>query len=157
MKFVSETIIDQVIESLDRSDEALEKSDQEMADSQPALLDFLTQEAFDLLTEEEQDYMLLLGLTLWESARKVNGSIPELTAQDLGNAEEANYNALEGSTGKNFRERMDVFFNDYPQEDLLAFIEDALVDEDEELVTSEGRETLFVTLKTVVDVLDTSC
>jgi hypothetical protein len=157
MKFVSETIIDQVIEALDQSDEALEKSDQEMADSQPALLDFLTQEAFDLLTEEEQDYMLLLGLTLWESARKVNGSIPELTAQDLGNAEEANYNTLEGSTGKNFRERMDVFFNDYPQEDLLAFIEDALVDEDEELVTSEGRETLFVTLKTVVDVLDTSC
>lgn len=154
MKFVSEAIIDQVIESLDQSDEALEKSDQEMADIQPAVVDFLTQEAFDLLTEEEQDYLLLLGLTLWESARKVNDSIPVISAESLGDAEEANYDILEKATGKNFHDRMDVFFQDYPQEDLLAFVEDALADEDGEIVTSEGRETLFVTLKTLIDVLD---
>lgn len=157
MKFVSETIIDQVIEALDQSDEALEKADQEMADSQPAIMDFLTQEAFDLLTEEEQDYLLLLGLTLWESSRKVNGDIPEIQAEALGDAEEANYAILEKASGKNFQDRMDIFFQEYPQEDLLAFVEDALADEDGELVTPEGRETLFVTLKTLVDVMHASC
>lgn len=157
MKFVSETTIDLVIEALDQSDEALERADQDMADSQPALVDFLTQEAFDLLTDEEQDYLLLLGLTLFEASVKTNGDLPVLTSESLGDAEEANYARLEGSTGKNFHERVDIFFKDYPQEDLLAFVEDALSDEEEELVTSEGRETLFVTLKSVIDAMHASC
>lgn len=157
MKFVTESTIDLVIEALDSSDEALERADQDMAENQPALLEFLTQESFDVLTEEEQDYLLLLGLTLWEASVKTVGDIPELTAEALGNAEEANYQRLEGSSGKNFRDRIDGFFEGYAQEDLLAFVEDALADDEESLVTAEGREMLFVTLKTVIDVIDASC
>jgi hypothetical protein len=157
MKIVPEATIDAVIEELNRSDAALEKADEEMAASQPELMAFLTQEAFDVLTEEEQDYLLLLGLTLWESARRTQGELPALSAEVIGEAEEANYALLEQAQGGNFRDRMDVFFRDFPQEDLLAFVEDALTDDEDDMVTPEGRETIFVTLKTVIDALHQSC
>lgn len=157
MKFIPEAIIDQVIEELNRSDEALEKADDLMADTQPDLVQFLTQEELDALTEEEQDYLLLLGLTIWEASRRVMGDLPVLSTEGIGQAEEANYARLENAQGKTFRERMDIFFEDYPQEDLLAFLEDALTDDEDDIVTHEGRETLFVTLKTVIDALHQAC
>ena len=54
-------------------------------------------------------------------------------------------------TAKKFRERLDVFFQDYFQEDLLAFVEDSLSEEEEEMVTKIGREPMFVALKTIID------
>lgn len=157
MKFVSENTIDAVIEDLNKSDAALEKADQAMADTQPDLMAFLTQEGFDALTDEEKDYMLMLALTIWESARRTMGELPALDTDLIGEAEEANYTLLDNASGGQFRERMDVFFKDYPQEDLLAFVEDALTDDEEDMITPEGRETLFVTLKTIIDALHQAC
>lgn len=157
MKFVPESTIDDVIESLDQSDEALEKADDLMAQTQPSLIQFLTQEEFDALTEDERDYLLLLGLTIWESARRTVGEIPEISAEAIGQAEEANYEKLEQSGGSNFHDRMDIFFADYPQEDLLAFVEDALNEDEDNMVSAEGRETLFISLKTIIDALNASC
>lgn len=157
MKFVSESTIDAVIEDLNKSDANLEKADQEMADTQPELMAFLTQEGFDALTDEEKDYMLMLALTIWEAARRTMGELPALDTDLIGEAEEANYSLLDNASGGHFRERMDVFFREYAQEDLLAFVEDALTDDEDDMITPEGRETLFVTLKTVIDALHQAC
>ena len=35
----------------------------------------------------------------------------------------------------------------------LAFVEDALSDDEEELITKEGRESIFVTMKSIIDCL----
>jgi len=48
---------------------------------------------------------------------------------------------------------LDIFFKDYPQEDLLAFAEDALTEDDDSPVTAEGREPMMVFLKTAIDVM----
>ena len=48
---------------------------------------------------------------------------------------------------------MDVFFEDYAQEDMLAFVEDNLVEDEDSTITKEGREPIFVALKSVIDVL----
>jgi len=47
---------------------------------------------------------------------------------------------------------MDIFFKNYFQEDLLAFVEDSLIEEEEGLVTKVGREPMFVALKSIIDV-----
>ena len=61
---------------------------------------------------------------------------------------------LETVKSNNSRDRMTVFFDDSDQEDLLAFVEDALVEDDEDsVVTKEGREPIFVALKTVIDII----
>ena len=48
---------------------------------------------------------------------------------------------------------MDVFFENYQQEDLLAFVEDSLIDDEDEIVTKVGREPMFVALKSIIDCL----
>jgi len=53
---------------------------------------------------------------------------------------------------------LDAFFEGYAQEDLLAYVEDSLLLSEEqgknELgVTPEGRPLLFISLKTLIDVL----
>ncbi len=80
MKFVTEETIDQVVEALGSSDEALELADDRMAETQPHLIQFLVQEELDALNEEERDYLLLLGMTVWEAARQTEGTLPEISA-----------------------------------------------------------------------------
>ncbi|MEO0876376.1 MAG: hypothetical protein AAFY48_17390, partial [Bacteroidota bacterium] len=46
------------------------------------------------------------------------------------------------------------FFKQHPaEEELLALVEDAILDDDESPVTNEGREPIFVSLKSIIDCL----
>lgn len=156
MKFVAEQYVDEAIAALNTSDEALEQAEQRFMSSQPHILAFITQEDLSVLTEEEQDYLFLLTLTAWDAVLRAGVDLPAVEEDDLGEAEETNYALLDTTSGSTFKDRMDVFFKDYPQEDLLAFIEDALMDDEDDIVTKEGRETLFVTLKSVLDAMHES-
>ena len=93
--------------------------------------------------------MLILSKTVEQAL----GKIPPLSNKALENAEEQNWERLDGVTAKRFRDRMDIFFENYSQEDLLAFVEDNLVEDEDSVVTKEGREPMFVALKSVIDVL----
>lgn len=158
MKFVSETVIDEVIEQLENfSDEQYEAAEARFAETQPVLVAYLFHdENFHLLTDDEKGYLQYLALIAWLSNEKVNGAVEPVSEEAIGEAEEKNYEILEGSTAKRFRERLTPFFDNYPQEDLLAFAEEAVLedeDDPEALVTKEGREPIFIALKTVIDVL----
>ena len=161
MKFVSEKILDAVIDHLDTlSDEKYEEQVEEFAAAQPVLVAYLfNEENFHLLTDEETGYLQYLSLIAWIAITRVNGPGEAVSEDMIGEAEEKNYEILEASKAKKFRERLDVFFENTPQEDLIAFAEEAVLeDEDnpEALVTPEGREPIFVAVKTVIDVLTTS-
>jgi hypothetical protein len=158
MKLVSDNIIDSVVDSMDGlSDDQYEKQVESFADAQPVLFAWLFSEQFDLLNEEEQGYLQYLTLIAWNAIIKANGApIPPVSEDEIGEAEEKNYEVLELNTGKTFRERLNPFFENYEQEDLLAFAEDAVLDEEndqEPLVSKEGREPIFIALKTMIDVL----
>lgn len=158
MKFVTENHIDKAIESLNHSDTQLESLELDFAAQQPAVVQFITQEGFDVLTMEEKDLLHLLGLTIWRAATEAGNDLPELTVEDLGEAEEANYQQLESVAKGDFKAKMDLFFTDYPQEDLLALVEDALCDDEEDMVvTPEGRDLILVTLKSLIDAFEDAC
>jgi hypothetical protein len=148
--FVSEAIIDSILERLETAD--FEKEIERLGKNQPAIMGYVFSEDFDLLTNDEREWMLYLMLVLWESVEKVK-NIPTLNKKAIEAAEERNWELLDAVTSPTFRDRMNVFFNDSEQEDLLAFIEDSLVEDDDSIVTKEGREPMFVALKSVVDVL----
>jgi len=79
-----------------------------------------------------------------------------VSEEQIGEAEEANYAILEASTSQKFRDRLNDFFEGSPQEDLLAFAEEAVLEDEDEadaLVSKEAREPIFVAVKTLVDVL----
>lgn len=157
MEFVSEKIIDAIIEELENlPDEEYERSMEAFAEAQPVLFAWLFSDNFDLLNEDEKGYLQYLALIAWLAIIKVNGPIEPVSEEQIGMAEEKNYEVLEHSTAKKFRDRLNPFFEQTSQEDLLAFAEDAVLEEEDDpdaLVTKEGREPIFVALKTMVDVL----
>ena len=126
------------------------------SEMQPVLFTWLFGEQFDLLTEDEQGYLQYLALIAWMANEKVNGPVEAVSEEQIGEAEERNYEILEMSQAQNFRARLDPFFQDTTQEDLLAFAEEAVMEEEnqeEPLVTAAGREHIFVALKALTDVL----
>lgn len=154
MPFVAENIIDEVIDRFETAPGAFEEALRNMEKEQPVLLAWFFSEHFDLFTREEREYLEYLALVVWRSIRDVCGPHPAVNEEQISETEDGNWERLEAVKSHKFRERVGIFFENYPQEDLLAFIEDALLDDDEDaIVTKEGREALFVTLKSVVDLL----
>jgi len=155
--FISETIIEQVAENLSNSAANYTAAIQELEIVQPLLLAYLLSENFKLLTEEERSYQLYLSLVIWKSVQQVEPKAADLTEELLDTLEESNWETLNNSTARRFRERLDRFFDNTTQEDLLAFVEDALTDDEEDadnkLITKEGKELVFIGLKTVIDCL----
>ena len=152
--FVSENMIDAVILELEEAD--FEQEVAILGEKQPVLLGYVLSEDFELLTNEEREWLLYLVLVVWKATEKVHGKIGPLSKNALETAEEANWERLESVTAKRFRDRMTPFFDNYDQEDLLAFVEDSLTEDEEDteaVVTKEGREPMFVALKSVIDVL----
>ena len=157
MEFVSEKIIDTVIDELESfNDDQYEAEMEAFSEAQSVLFAWLFSEHFELLTEDEKGYLQYLSLIAWRSIVRVNGEVEAVSEEQIGEAEEANYAILEASTSQKFRERLNDFFEGSPQEDLLAFAEEAVLEDEgdpDSLVSKEGREPIFVAVKTLVDVL----
>jgi hypothetical protein len=157
-KFVSETVIDAVIDYLDTLDEQkYEQQLEDFAERQPVIVAYLfDEENFHLLTEDERGFTQYLCLIAWMAIEREHGQLDPISEELIGEAEEKNYEVLDTSTAKAFRERLNPFFDQYPQEDLLAFIEEAVLEDEDDpdaIVTKEGREAVFVAAKSVLDAL----
>lgn len=148
---VTETTIEEVLESFVNDREEYEESLSDLMDQQPPLLAFLDQESNDVLTEEEKDVLWYIILIIITSVRRSGVSVGELSDIALGNFEESNWEILQQQPKGTFREKITPFFEEYEQEDLLAFVEDTLELEDDSPVTAVGRDVIFVSAKTVID------
>lgn len=165
--FISEQIIDGITEALDNEensyDEAIEALDNEgnsydkaigaLQAKQPILFSYLLSESFKLLTVEESEYLLYLALVIWKAVDAETKEMPILDSEKIEEAEERNWALFNETTARGFNDKLNVFFDKYPQEDLLAFVEDALVDDEDSFVTKEGKELLFIGLRTTIDAL----
>ncbi|MBL7793695.1 MAG: hypothetical protein JNK77_15310 [Saprospiraceae bacterium] len=154
MILVTETVLDAAAEALGESAEAFNDAVVELEEQQPEVLGYFFAEHFEAFTQEEREYAFYLLLVIWKAITMVVPELPTVDAEALEEAEERNWTLLQDVQTHNWHDRLDVFFQDSPQEDLLAFIEDGLtIDEEEEepVVTKEGREALFVALKSVID------
>ncbi len=154
MKFVDENIIDTVASDLDINQYNPEE-EKVFLEHQPAIAAYLISNGFSLLTKAEQDYLAFLALIIYKSVMVANPDVAVVSEKQLGDTEEENWSILNASTERRFHKRIDPFFEDYDQEDLLAFVEDALGDDEEGIVTREGKELLFIALKTLIDCLTT--
>jgi hypothetical protein len=160
MKIINDTAIDAVIESLDTFEEIFDRHVDDFVKKQPVIASFLESENTGILSDEERDFLEYLALVIYKCVEKVHPNLPAVTEEQIGEAEEKNWDIMENSKGKSFSDKIDPFFENYKQEDLLAFVEDSLVydpDDEEanlEFLTDEGREPMFITLKTIIDAFD---
>jgi hypothetical protein len=153
---IPEAVIEAQIEQLSSDPELYEQQVQALGNEQALVLSYLLSETFDILTASEKAYLLYLALVIWTSVKSHTGTVPDISQEALGSAEEINWATYQNSGGRRFRDRLDVFFEGYPEEDLLAFVEDALEIDDENPepdleLTKEGREPIFIGLKSIID------
>ena len=156
---ITEEIIDQTLEKFEDQTIDTEKAAIEFAQRQPGLFSLLTDENDGILSEDEQFFLLYLGVVIFNIVDKAMPGLPTVSVEEIAAVEEANWGIMDLTAGQPFHERLDPFFENYEEEDLLAFVEDALSseveNEDGDLVslTPEGVEPMFVMLKTTIDVL----
>jgi hypothetical protein len=154
MIFIDEKTIDLAIDAISDSDERYDAALESIESQQAELMAYIFGEDEATFSDEEKDFLLYLLLIIWETIRLKVNPIAPVTSTALAEAEEATWESMEANVGKKFRERLDEFFEETKQEDLLAFIEDALLDDEESPVSKEGREPMFVMLKAVIDTID---
>ena len=152
---VSEATIEKVLARFEEDAALFEEAAREFGDQQPELLQYLLNVPEGVLTPEEGEYLLYLAIIIWQSVSEAYGQGQLHSGKAIEATEEKNWELWEAGSG-NFNRRLDAFFENTPQEDLLAFVEDALTldEEDEESnppVTKEGAEPMFIALKTLID------
>lgn len=149
---IQETLIEEVLENLENADfsEEMDKFKSHF----PVIYTYLLNDQLESLTEEEFQLLFFDALVIVRCFEK-QGKVPDqLNPEQLEEIESANWNLLQNSKPVNFTEKLDVFFQNSRQEDLLAFIEDSLVEDEDQTVSSAAREIIFIFLKSIVDLLD---
>lgn len=151
-------IAQQAIEAeFDRLEEAnFEAVFTAFSQEQPYLAAYLDSDDIEAFTPGEQSLLYMSAMIIYQVIKDAYGAPKAVTGEEIANAEESILETLQAQESSIFRHRMDVFFEGTPEEDLLAFLEDMLTpeeDEEDELVTREGREPLFVILKSCMDTL----
>ena len=151
MKFISEAIIDQVIDQLAETPDIYIQEIEILQAKYPVIIAYLFSESFRMLSQEEREFMLYLAMVILKSIEREQGQLPAITEASLEGAEDQNWEQFQNAGGSTFRDKLNVFFENTPQEDLLAFLEDSLEEDEEQPITKEGKELIFVSLKSIID------
>ena len=153
MKFVSEAIIDTIITQLEDDPEGYDQAVEALRLKQPVIMAYLFSESFRMLSQEEREFMLYLVIVVWKAMNEVEQELPKINEAHIEITEDKNWEIFHEAKGRTFRDKLDALFENYAQEDLLAFVEDSLEEDVEQPLSPEGREVIFVSLKTIVDCL----
>ena len=149
---IQESTIERILDRLETGMDDYEQEISDFAEAQPHLVAYLANEENEAFTEPELELLLFGALVIYQSITDERTEPAMATPERIEKAEEANYNVANAIKGS-LRAKLDPFFEDTNEEELLAFAEDLVSDDEGEGITKEAREPLFLTLKTVVDVL----
>ena len=151
MKFIPETTIDQTLNSFE--DEITYNAVlEDVLLNQKDLIAFIDEENQSLLTKKELSLLLYLALVIYKSVQN-HHEINTIPGEDLEENEETNWEAFHDNNLKSFGKILDKLFENYPQEDLLALVEDSIQEDENEDTTQVGREIIFVAAKSIIDTL----
>lgn len=152
---IEEKTIDSAVDYLESREEEFELLVEDFGQAQPALLAYILSESTEVLTNYEKEYLLFLALTVWKSfdIAGLGAIIPEVEAAQIEEKEDIFWGWIGDSKEKDFNKKIDRFFEETEEEELYAFIEDALEMEENEWLTPQGREAIFVFMATLIEVL----
>ena len=128
---------------------------------QPAILAYLMAAEDEDLNQDERELLLFLGLTVWEIMSRGGLPPPQVTTEMLVDAEHRNIawiEALEQNADGHEDDAGMALVLQYRQADVLQGVLEALM-EDEDMedpgdIRDESKGLLLLSLKTVIDCLD---
>lgn len=148
---INEDLIMEVVETLDDEPKVHEEFITYLDEEHPTLSYFIFQVDKDLLLPHELDEWYSLATILLYAIGKGGIDYPENEETTrLEELEEQNWAIYEAQKG-DFRARLDPFYKNFEEEDLLAFVEDMLTDVEEAEMTSVARDIIFIKSKTLID------
>ena len=145
---IKESTIESIVELLESED--LENEVSKMGEAQPALISFLMQESYEVLKEDEKEYLFYIFLVIYRAFTK-SQSIGIIDGQIIQEMEEQNWEMWESVQSRSIRDRNTLFFRNYEEEDLLAFVEDMVLDDEEEQLSKVAQEIGMIAGKTLID------
>jgi len=151
MTKISESTIDDLVEYYESFPETLINKTADYMDDYPTLLAYLDQESNEVLLDEERDLHWYIVVVCLSAILEEGVDIRPFTVEGLSAAEEANWQLLQNAGAGSWRDRLTPFFESLDQEDLLAFVEDLLEDDEDSPITAIGREVIFISTKSILD------
>ena len=126
---------------------------------QPFILTYLIAVDGQQFNEDERELLLYLGVVIWMMMSRENNPLPKVTEKIIDDAEEKNIKMLEyleGETETDFYETTDTILQDYNQPEVLRYVVEALMEDDDEDVDiqEENIGLMMIYLKTVIDCFD---
>lgn len=155
MEFIKESVIEDVISSFEQEEIYL-GAFKNMLENQPGIRNYIEQESLELLTADEMTLLEYLTTVIYTATFKQCGILKIIEPEILESKEDENWAIFNNATNKSFQKILDLFFDMYPQEDLLALVEDSIQMDENSIVTSVGAEIILISCKTLIDVLHQS-
>lgn len=153
MEMINDQTINTVSEQLGSNDLALEAQILNLSNEQAGIMQFLFQENYQVLKPEEHEYLIYIALVIYAAIKTQTGKSSFVPVEKLEAQEDLNWEVWENIKKKSIREKNDVFFKDFLQEDLLAFVEDMVLVEEESELSGVAQEICMVAGKTLIDCL----
>ena len=155
MKFISEEFVFSFLDKIDENDHVFTKLRDEIVSKQLLIDALLTDENLDVLKEEEYDLLWFIIVVIYGSIKEGIGSeLPVLSKEIYQKWEESNWKVWNEAKVKDFRSKLNPFFEGYPQEDLLAFVEDSLESDEDLEVNPIAQEISFILAKSIIDTIN---
>lgn len=146
---IKESVIEQIVDQL--SSEELEDK---FVEEQHDYWNYLNSDGFSGISEAERQMLFFVNSVVYNTCRSLRGEPLEFDLEAFQDEEETNWAVREGV--KEWSEAKDKYFENYSEEDLLAFTEDMLVEEEVRRLSDIGKEVIFITTKSYIDYLKQS-
>lgn len=145
---IQETTVEKVLDAITNNEAYSEEIRSRFNETQEDYLAYLEREVYSLISDPEKDLLLFILYALHEFVNKEMGSVEPLELHHYFDAEEKMWKMYEELIKSPFKERVTPFFELIDEEEALAFVEDLLVDaeneEDEDLhIDAAGKDVIW--------------
>jgi len=142
---IKESVIELIISQL-----TAEGYEDSFSTEQSEYWHYINSDSFKGFTEEEDQLLFFVSSVIFHSVKHNNKSSQEFDIENFQKIEESNWSLREKN--KSWPDAKDAFFETYREEDLLAFVEDMLAEE-ERTISDVAEEIIFITAKSYIDIL----
>jgi hypothetical protein len=162
MNTVPASVIEQAWERISNASPKQSKTlAQHMQEQQPSVMVYLLAVDENLFDAEERGTLLMLGALIWQAMSAASPVLPQITPDELDEAETANLDMLEEleeGSEMDYMETLRRLTTNYNQMPLLASVMEALMEghEDTPELAPDHLGMALIYLKTVIDCLDRS-
>jgi len=126
-----------------------------MRKEQPIILAYLLAAGHDTLNQDEREMLLYLGLVVWRIMSQGSRPLNEITENILNEMEISNVKMIEylEAESEAGADAMKKIIDNYPQPEVLKYVVEALLEEQEEgcVIRDGNKGMMMLYLKTVID------